>query len=76
MGAMRASRDEEGSALGAAPPASRQRASKKRITLFLDADVLAWLRQERGYQRWINRALRELMLRENGEASGRLSVEK
>jgi uncharacterized protein (DUF4415 family) len=38
---------------------------KKRVTLYLDADVLAWFRgPRRGYQREINRALRKVMEKE------------
>jgi uncharacterized protein (DUF4415 family) len=38
------------------------KARKKAVTLRLDADVLAWFKQEgRGYQTRINRALRGLM---------------
>ncbi len=38
------------------------RVPKKRVTVNLDADVLAWLRgQGRGYQREINRLLRRVM---------------
>lgn len=39
-----------------------RRVPKKRVTMNLDADVLAWFRQMgRGYQREINRALRKMM---------------
>ena len=45
------------------------RHEKKRITLFLDADVLAWFRgMGRGYQREINRTLRRII---EEEANGR-----
>ena len=38
---------------------------KKRVTLFLDADVLAWFREQgRGYQTEINRALWEVVKEE------------
>jgi BrnA antitoxin of type II toxin-antitoxin system len=37
------------------------RANKKRITLYLDADVLAWFKEKPKYQKEINRALREVM---------------
>jgi uncharacterized protein (DUF4415 family) len=38
---------------------------KQPVTLRLDADVIAWFKARgRGYQTRINRALRELMLRE------------
>lgn len=38
---------------------------KKRVTLKLDADVVAWFRDKgRGYQWEINRALRRVMLAE------------
>jgi uncharacterized protein (DUF4415 family) len=38
---------------------------KKPVTLRLDADVLAWFKQQgRGYQTRINRALRKLMMEE------------
>jgi uncharacterized protein (DUF4415 family) len=35
--------------------------SKKSVTMRLDADVLAWFRQERGYQTRINAILRAYM---------------
>jgi len=38
-----------------------RRPNKKRITLFLDADVLAWFKEMPKYQKEINRALREVM---------------
>jgi uncharacterized protein (DUF4415 family) len=39
-----------------------RRVPKKRVTLNLDADVLAWFREAgRGYQWKINRALRKVM---------------
>jgi len=57
------------------PPAS----NKTRITIRIDSDVLAWFRQrvhEQGggsYQRLINEALREYMLREiEGDLETRL----
>ena len=42
---------------------------KKPITLRVDADVLAWFKKDgRRYQTRINKALREIMMREmNGE---------
>jgi uncharacterized protein (DUF4415 family) len=41
------------------------RTKKKRVTLSLDADVLAWFqKQGRGYQTRINQALREAMVEE------------
>jgi len=45
-----------------------RRQNKKRITLFLDADVLAWFKGMPKYQKEINRALREVM---EEEAKGR-----
>ena len=43
---------------------------KKRVTLNLDADVLAWFRgMGRGYQWEINKALRRVMEREQGAGS-------
>jgi uncharacterized protein (DUF4415 family) len=45
-----------------------RRPRKKRITLFLDADVLAWFKQEPRYQTRINRALWEVMKREKEES--------
>ena len=45
-----------------------RRQNKKRITLFLDADVLAWFKETPKYQKEINRALREVM---EEEAKGR-----
>jgi uncharacterized protein (DUF4415 family) len=42
-----------------------RRRNKKLITMFLDADVLAWFQEQGpGYQTRINRALRKLMLEE------------
>ncbi|MFZ1918950.1 MAG: BrnA antitoxin family protein [Terriglobales bacterium] len=38
-----------------------RRQNKKRTTLFLDADVLAWFKEGPKYQKEINRALREVM---------------
>ena len=44
------------------------RLPKKRVTLNLDADVLAWFqRGGRGYQTRINRALRKLMMEERNQ---------
>ncbi len=45
-----------------------RRQNKKRITLFLDADVLAWFKEKAKYQKEINQALREVM---EEEAKGR-----
>jgi uncharacterized protein (DUF4415 family) len=45
--------------------AGYRRRNKKLITMFLDADVLAWFQEQGpGYQTRINRALRKLMLEE------------
>jgi len=45
------------------------RPRKKRITLFLDADVLAWFKESGPkYQRSINWALREVMEKEKKES--------
>jgi len=42
-----------------------RRLPKRRVTLNLDADVLAWFRgMGRGYQREINRVLRRVMEKE------------
>jgi uncharacterized protein (DUF4415 family) len=42
-----------------------ERTQKKRVTMYLDADVLAWFKdQGRRYQREINQALRKVMTRE------------
>jgi hypothetical protein len=38
-----------------------RRPVKKRITLYLDADVLAWFKQKPRYQKEINRALWKVM---------------
>jgi|SRR5208282_1565395 len=52
------------------------RLPKKRITLNLDADLLAWFRRVgRGYQWEINKALRRVMERELRALNGRLSRE-
>jgi uncharacterized protein (DUF4415 family) len=41
------------------------KARKKPVTMYLDADVLAWFRREGpGYQTRINQALREIMVKE------------
>jgi hypothetical protein len=45
-----------------------RRPIKKRVTLYLDADVLAWFKQEPRYQKEINRALWKAM-REEGRES-------
>ncbi len=45
-----------------------RRPRKKRVTLFLDADVLAWFKEGPKYQTRINRALWEVMKREKEEA--------
>ncbi len=43
---------------------------KKRVTMGLDADVLAWCREKGpGYQWEINRALRKVMMKEKLRAS-------
>jgi uncharacterized protein (DUF4415 family) len=38
-----------------------RRATKKRVTLYLDADVLAWFKLKPIYQKEINRALWKVM---------------
>jgi len=44
---------------------------KKRVTLNLDADVLAWFRElGRGYQWEMNRALRKVMVEEERKGHG------
>lgn len=45
-----------------------RRPRKKRVTLFLDADVLAWFKEGPKYQTRINRALWEVVKREKEEA--------
>jgi uncharacterized protein (DUF4415 family) len=40
---------------------------KRAISLRVDADVLAWLRTEPGYQTRINALLREAMIRQMGK---------
>lgn len=56
----------------ASRPAKRSyrpwREGKKRITMFLDADVLAWFQEEPKYQMRINEALRKVVRREKGGA--------
>jgi uncharacterized protein (DUF4415 family) len=48
-----------------------RRVAKKRVTLNLDADVLAWFRgMGRGYQWEINRTLRRVMEEEAKEREG------
>ncbi|MGA7079413.1 MAG: BrnA antitoxin family protein [Terriglobales bacterium] len=48
------------------------RLPKKRVTLNLDADVLAWFRRVgRGYQWEINKALRRVMERERRALNGK-----
>jgi len=48
------------------------RLPKKRVTLKLDADVLAWFRgMGRGYQWEINRALRKVMVGEQRALNGK-----
>ena len=48
-----------------------RRPNKKRITLFMDADVLAWFKEGgQGYQKEINRALRRVMGEERGKEQG------
>jgi uncharacterized protein (DUF4415 family) len=57
--------DAEGDGRPMAPGPWR-RPVKKRITLYLDADVLAWFKQKPRYQKEINRALWKVM-REGGK---------
>ena len=38
-----------------------RKTNKQRITMYLDADVLAWFKEKPKYQREINRALRKIM---------------
>jgi uncharacterized protein (DUF4415 family) len=45
-----------------------RQARKQRITMFLDADVLAWFKEKPRYQTRINRALWRVMKKEKGEA--------
>lgn len=42
-------------------PSSSGRLLKQLVTMRLDADLLEWLRQERGYQTRINAILRSYM---------------
>jgi uncharacterized protein (DUF4415 family) len=44
---------------------------KETVTIRLDADLLAWLRRERGYQTRINAILRTYMNAHAGEADSR-----
>jgi uncharacterized protein (DUF4415 family) len=46
-------------------------AAKQTITIRLDADLLAWLRRQRGYQTRINAVLRTYMDANRGEGRGR-----
>ncbi len=67
IGSLKAS-GEGGGESGDAPLATFRawrRPIKKRITLYLDADVLAWFKQKPRYQKEINRALWKVM-REEG----------
>jgi len=65
-----ASGDEVLQAWATAAYGAWRRPRKKRITLFLDADVLAWFKESgRRYQTRINRALWEVMKREKKEAA-------
>ncbi len=53
---------------GDAPRATSRpgrRATKKRVTLYVDADVLAWFKQKPRYQKEINQALWKV-IREEG----------
>jgi uncharacterized protein (DUF4415 family) len=62
---------EGGSGSGDAPLATSRpwrRATKKRVTLYLDADVLAWFKQKPRYQKEINRALWKVMRKEGKES--------
>jgi uncharacterized protein (DUF4415 family) len=44
------------------------KARKKPVTMYMDADVLAWFRKDGpGYQTRINRALRDLMVKAVGK---------
>jgi len=45
-----------------------RRPIKKRVTLYLDADVLAWFKQKPIYQKEINRALLKVMREERKES--------
>ena len=45
-------------------------AAKQTITIRLDADLLAWLRRQRGYQTRINAVLRTYMDASPGEGRG------
>jgi len=45
-----------------------RRANKKRVTLYLDADVLNWFRLKPRYQTKINRALWTVMREGRGES--------
>ena len=68
---LRAAADESNRRWGPNPERARlyrpssYRTNKKRVTLNLDADVLAWFRKQgRGYQTTINRELWKFMMEE------------
>ena len=65
IGSLRASGAEDQSRSETGSYQSRQKLNKKRITLFLDADVLAWFKEDgRGYQTRINDVLRDVVREE------------
>lgn len=48
-----------------------RKSPKKRVTLYLDADVLAWCKEQGPrYQKEMNRVLREVMTEERRESRG------
>ena len=66
---LQASADEELQPLANGDYRAWRRPNKKRITLFLDADVLAWFKESgRRYQTRINRALWKVMQEEKEES--------
>jgi len=66
---MRASAGGRGFGRGGLIPAGQPRQNKMRVTMFLDADVLAWFKERGGrYQTTINCALRRVMAEEMKEA--------
>jgi uncharacterized protein (DUF4415 family) len=59
---------EEGKAERLAEWREYWKARKKPVTMYMDADVLAWFRKEGpGYQTRINAALRQLMMKKVGK---------
>ena len=72
IASLKASGEEDGGR-GDVPRATfrpSRRPVKKRVTLYLDADVLAWFKQKPRYQKEINRALWKVMREEGKESAG------